>query len=246
METQKRYDLIISGVGNSAGGVYANVSINGQGKINGDVDCNDFTISGIGNVDGNVKMETGKISGKGRIQGDLKANELRVSGFSQINGSVDANTMKSEGVVNIHSNLTTETLENKGVLSVTGDSNSETFISKGSFSVGGLLNAGTIEISLYAPCKAKEIGGEQIKVKMEHSFHFRRFIKSIFPSLDINPGLTVDTIEGDEIYLEYTRAKVVRGNNVTIGEGCEIERVEYKGRFDQSEKSIVKENTKLG
>lgn len=37
-----------------------------------------------------------------------------------------------------------------------------------------------------------------------------------------------ETIEGDDIHLELTRARVVRGNNVSIGSGCDIDLVEYK------------------
>lgn len=39
---------------------------------------------------------------------------------------------------------------------------------------------------------------------------------------------------------------MVRGNNVTIGKGCEIELVEYKGRFEKDDKSVVIEHKKIG
>lgn len=245
MENQKRYDLIISGVGNFAGGIFNNVIINGHAKFNGDVECSDFTINGVGNVEGSVKTKTGKISGHGRIKGYMKSDEFKVSGNASIGGSIEIKEARFEGVVGINGSVDAETVENKGVITVSGDCNSEVFISKGAFTIGGLLNAGNIDINLYAPCRAKEIGGEKIKVSMGHSFSLRKLIKSIFPSLDINTGLCTETIEGDEIYLEYTRAKVVRGNNVTIGEGCEIELVEYKNRFEQYEKSVVVENKKI-
>jgi cytoskeletal protein CcmA (bactofilin family) len=212
VENQKRYDLIISGVGSSAGGVFDKVQISGHGKVNGDVDCNDFTISGVGSVEGSLKAKTGKF----------------------------------EGVVSIKGSVAVETVENNGLTNVNGDCNAEVFISKGACSIDGLLNAGDINISLYGPCRAKEIGGEKIKVKMGQGFSLRRLIKSIIPSLDINTGLCTETIEGDDICLEYTKAKVVRGNNVTIGVGCHVELVEYKGRFEKSDKSVVVENKKMG
>jgi cytoskeletal protein CcmA (bactofilin family) len=246
MENQKRYDLIISGVGSSSGGVFNNVLINGKGKINGDVDCSDFTINGVGSVEGSVKTKTGKINGKGGIKGDLQSDEFKVDGHANIGGSIEVEKARFDGVVSINGCVTAETVENKGVITVNGDCNSEVFISKGAFTIGGLLNAGNIDVNLYAPCKAKEIGGEKIEINMGHSFNLRKLIKSIFPMLDINTGLYTETIEGDEIYLEYTKAKVVRGNNVTIGEGCEIELVEYKGRFEKCDKSVVIENKKLG
>lgn len=245
MDDQKRYDLMISGVGKSSGGRFNQVLINGQGTIHGDVDCSNFSISGVGTVEGNVKTQTGKISGKGKIKGDLKSDAFKVSGHSHIDGNVEVNEARFEGVVGIQGSVTAETLENNGVMKVKGDCNSEVFISRGSFSIGGLLNAGNMEVRLYAPCKAKEIGGENIKIHMDSPFSLRKLIKSIFPVLDLQTGLSAETIEGDEIYLEYTKAKVVRGNNVTIGAGCEIELVEYKSHFEGSDKSVVMENKKL-
>jgi hypothetical protein len=51
--------------------------------------------------------------------------------------------------------------------------------------------------------------------------------------------LTVRIIEGDDIYLENTHAKVVRGNNIEIGPGCEIKLVEYKYSFKKDEMAEV-------
>ncbi|MFZ5967136.1 MAG: hypothetical protein ACOYVK_08165 [Bacillota bacterium] len=245
MENQKKFDLNISGIGSSAGGFFNNVCIDGQGKINGDVDCNNFTINGVGSVEGSVKTKIGKISGKGEIKGDLQSDGFRVDGWANIDGSIAAKEVRCEGLVGINGSVNAEDVENTGVINIKGDCSSEVFISKGAFKIGGLLNAGNIDIHLYAPCKAKEIGGEKIQVNMGRSFTLRKLIKSIIPLLDINVGLCSETIEGDEIYLEYTKAKVVRGNNVTIGKGCEIELVEYKGRFEKSDKSVVTENKKL-
>ncbi|MBI3459687.1 hypothetical protein HY009_01955 [Candidatus Acetothermia bacterium] len=54
-----------------------------------------------------------------------------------------------------------------------------------------------------------------------------------------------DTIEGDEIYLENTRARMVRGKKVTIGEGCEVETVEYKESLEVTDGANVKTRTKI-
>ena len=77
------------------------------------------------------------------------------------------------------------------------------------FSVGGLLNAGTVTIRLYGGCDAHDIGGETIDVRLAQPWVFLPFLGE--------RNLTADSIEGDTIYLENTRAKVVRGANVTIG-----------------------------
>ena len=51
--------------------------------------------------------------------------------------------------------------------------------------------------------------------------------------------LVTDLIEGDDIYLENTHAKVARGNNITLGPGCEIGIVEYKNDFKQDKAAEV-------
>jgi hypothetical protein len=57
--------------------------------------------------------------------------------------------------------------------------------------------------------------------------------------------LDTETIEGDDIYLEYTRVKVVRGSNVKIGKGCEIELVEYENNFQQDREAKVNDSKKI-
>lgn len=57
--------------------------------------------------------------------------------------------------------------------------------------------------------------------------------------------LSAESIEGDEIYLENTNARVVRGNNVTIGPGCEIELVEFKNDFRQLKGAKVNDSKKI-
>jgi len=58
-------------------------------------------------------------------------------------------------------------------------------------------------------------------------------------------GLSAGIIEGDDIFLEATQAKIVRGRHVVIGEGCSIELVEYKDSFRQQNNGSVKENRKI-
>ena len=60
------------------------------------------------------------------------------------------------------------------------------------------------------------------------NFFFKKVIDKMFNS---KGELTTELIEGDEIYLENTNAKIVRGNNITIGEGCNIGLIEYRGEI---------------
>jgi hypothetical protein len=57
--------------------------------------------------------------------------------------------------------------------------------------------------------------------------------------------LEVETIEGEEIDIEGTKADLVRGRNVVIGSGCEIERVEYSGTLTVDKTAKVEEQVKI-
>lgn len=245
MEKKNKPDLRISGSASAPGGSYNNVVISGQGDINGDLDCVELRISGASDILGNVKTKTGKILGKATINGDLKSDEFKVSGMLEVRGDVDVKEMRIEGSALVKNNLSADYLEIKGGVKVKKDCSAESFLSKGAFAVDGLLSADTIDIVLYGPCRAKEIGGEKITVRKGEAFRIANFIRSILASLDLNDGLSVDLIEGDDIHLENTKAKVVRGNNVIIGQECEIGLVEYKTKFEQSASAQVKEKKKV-
>ncbi len=157
MEKQYRRDLKIAGSGSAAGGKYDNVLINGDGDISGDLDCNDLKVNGMSEINGAVKTKSGKIKGMATLNGNLKADTFfMVFGTCAIRGSVDAKDMHVEGNTSVSENASGERIEIKGVINIKGDCTAEAFISKGAFTIGGLLNADTIDVNMYGPCRAKE------------------------------------------------------------------------------------------
>jgi cytoskeletal protein CcmA (bactofilin family) len=228
MVKNKRNDLRINGLGSSSGGSYDFVQINGKGDINGDLECEDFQVNGLGCVHGNVKTGAARTAGKSEIDGNLEGQEIIIDGMAEIGGSVKA-----------------DKVENRGMLKVNKDCGSETFRSQGGFTIGGLLNAGKIDIEIYVTSRAREIGGEEIEIKAGDAFGFKKFINSLFPVLQFNQGLSAESIEGDDIYLEKTTAKVVRGRDIKIGPGCQIDMVEYRNTFHKDHGATVKEAKKV-
>lgn len=214
-------DLKINGHGSSTGGKYNSVVINGNGSINGDMECIYLRINGQGNIKGNAKAESFKINGNSSIKGNLESEKVKVNGMAHIEG-----------------NLSVEDAETYGNINVGGDCNAEMFRVDGMFAVEGLLNAGELKLNLHGPSRAREIGGEKITVKRMGRFGLRGLKNFIWPH-GHDKGLNADVIEGDDVYLENTQAKVVRGNNVELGPDCEIELVEYNETFKQDEKAEV-------
>lgn len=220
-------DLIINGSGNSAGGNFKTVNIKGNGKIDGNIECNIINIEGRGNVYGN-----------------LKANAVQIKGSSTIKGICQATDMEVQGSVDFGDDVSIGDINAKGRININGNFDAEKFHMEGAFKIRGLVNAGELELNLHGPSEAREIGGEKITVKREGRFIFPRIDKMI-KTFGFNTCLISDVIEGDEIYLEYTTAKIIRGNNIELGPGCEIELIEYKNSYKPDEKSVVTKSKKM-
>jgi cytoskeletal protein CcmA (bactofilin family) len=244
MEKINTYDIKISGSGSAGGGKYNDVGISGSGKINGDVECVDFKTSGSSKVVGNLKAETIKVSGTARIEGDVEVGEMKVSGSSHVTGQVKSQSLKISGSTHIDGNLYGEEVSVSGSVHIGKNCEAESFKASGNFKIQGLLNAGEVNVKLGGYCSVKEIGGEHIDIRVnaiDNTF-FKKVIDKMFNS---RGELNTELIEGDEIFLENTNAKIVRGNHITIGEGCNIGLVEYSEGINISSTSIVKEQKKI-
>lgn len=239
-------DFKISGMGNVRGNVKAeNLKISGTGNIKGNLSSeNEIGISGVADIDGDVKTKKIKCSGASKIKGSVQCEEFIVSGTTSVEGDVNSKNLKVSGSTNIHGNVHGEEVEIKGALDIGGDCECESFKSNGGFKIGGLLNAGDIDIRIFYKCSVNEIGGERISIRKSEGFaEIGRFIKNIF---NIKEYLITQSIEGDDIYLENTVAKVVRGNNITIGPECEIDLIEYRNELKVEAGSRVNKQEKIG
>lgn len=172
------------------------------------------------------------VTGQSTIHGGTY-RRVGITGEAVINDTLTCERMKLTGRLDASGDLHADEIKVLGELSVKGNCSSESIQVRGTIAVEGLLNTGNLEIRLYGPSKAKEIGGSVIRVKK----NLRGLAKY--------KHLTVDTLEGDDIRVEYTRAKIVRGKHVEIGPGCDIEMVEYKENYSVSRKANVKEFRKV-
>lgn len=249
------YDMKITGSGSISGGEYKDVKIAGSGDILGDIKCEVVAISGEGNCKGKISSkeikvsgsftclndveveECIKISGVGRFNGTVKSKELRISGDGHFNGDIKGETIKISGDSNVKGNVSFSNMKISGGVEIQGDCEGNEFIGRGAGTIGGLLSADKIDLKVADTWKIKEIGGEEIKVTKENIKKFL-FLTFVFR----NKGkLVCDSIEGDNINLEYTECNIVRGHNIIIGEGCSIKKIEYSGNLTIDEKSTVGE-----
>jgi len=194
----------------------------------------DLRLSGVSRASGgmyqNVVME-----GVSRVVGDIVCEDCKWDGVTTIDGSITAKTLTAKGKSDIRGDVRGEVIRLEGYMKIGGLCDAEKFVGMGAFTIEGLLNAGDISLQVYGPTRIHEIGAETIRVQRESG-------RSLFGRLKT---LTADIIEGDEIYLEYTKARAVRGNKVTLGAGCNIDVVEYRAEFEQHAKAHIGTQKKL-
>ncbi|MBQ4547516.1 MAG: polymer-forming cytoskeletal protein [Oscillospiraceae bacterium] len=249
-------DMRIAGTGCIGAGEYDNVEISGAGKSEGFIRCKNFECSGAfsGNSDiecegkmetsgafknvGTIKTKEFEASGSAKNCGNFTADTIDVSGAFKVEGNcVSAVEAEISGGCGIEGNLKAAELEVDGGLKVTGDLEAEKAEIHGGISCGGLINAEElyIELSNTVDSKAESIGGSRITI--ENSGRNRIF--GFFSGRKKGVMKVAESIEGDDINVEYTSAKTVTGKNVVIGDKCEIELVQYSENVEISPKAKI-------
>lgn len=214
-------NLKLVGTTSASGGRFGNVKITGEASLTGDVECRSLSCTGTADLRGSLTADTFKLTGECKVGGDMRSGRISAVGDIEIAGELHGDRVKLTGDVRVRGNGEAESIQVRGGLTVEG-----------------LLNAETIELRMLGPCRAKEIGGGAISVKRSRTSVFKMFTRG-------NAVLQADLIEGDILELEHTRAAVVRGNRVTLGPGCEIGRVEYRGDLSVHDRASVGERMKL-
>jgi len=202
-------NLNLSGLGTASGGEYRSVLIDGVGKVEGDLSCENFRVNGVA-----------------AVRGSIRAARLEVKGKMNAEGGIHAPHIQLDGDVSVHGRMTADEIHLEGLLKLRGDCEAEQFTSRGGFTINGMLNADRIDIQLYGRCRVKEIGGEHIEIKKSERSLWSKLFQWLIPVFD--PHLTTGLIEGDDIQLEGTKAAIVRGSRLFIGPGCIIDRAEYR------------------
>jgi cytoskeletal protein CcmA (bactofilin family) len=246
MSTELRKDLKYLGKMTSPGGVYKRVNFEGEVTIDGDLDCLEIKVNGILNEKGSLKLNIGKINGYAAVNGNMEANDLNINGELKVDGNISVKKITSNGKLVSRGKMSSEEMDINGELKVNGNCEAENFNLKGVFNIEETLNADDITVKLYGPSETKEIGGSKIHVQKGGDNKLMELLTAILSPLNLYKAhLKAETIEGDDVYLEHTTAQVVRGNAVTIGEGCEIDLVEYRTDFKKTPGASVLKDMKV-
>jgi len=172
-------------------------------------------IEGIGTISsGEYDIVT--FDGVGHCDGDLKARSLRVDGVATVNGNVRADTLEVDGVLTVSraSKIEATTILCDGIITTDGEISADRIEADGSI-------------------KSESIVGDSI------SIHSRARGLWLF-GFGRHAASTIKLIEATNVELRGVKAETVNGKNVTIGRGCEIERVDCSGNL------CVDRNAKVG
>ena len=212
-------DMKISGAGAIGAGEYDNVRISGSAKGEGLILCESFHLSGSFSGGEIECSEDFHVSGAGKFAGNIKAKEIHVSGAIKTEGSIKGKEIKLSGAIKTG-----------------GDVEAEEIKISGEVNCGGLINAERLYVNLdsTASSTAENIGGSKITIEKGKSGGF--FCRLLKKS---GKFIVSESIEGDEISIEYTSAKTVTGRNVKIGEKCEIGLVQYSESIEISPKAKI-------
>ncbi|MHB8126558.1 MAG: hypothetical protein ACYDEJ_13135 [Desulfitobacteriaceae bacterium] len=214
-----------------------NVTIMGESFLSGG---GYGTVKIMGNASAQEDMEVEKIKVLGSAEfRSLKAGEIKVTGSARFTGLLNVTTLNITGSADTSAPVKAQDIKVFGSLTAKEEVSAERFLAKGAFELTS-LNANDVIIELAETCRVGEIGAETVKVRPISMFRLG------FLGFNHNKNLLADTIEADHIELSNTTARIVKGNQVIIGPGCEIGTVEYKDSLEIDRNSTIKNKIKIG
>lgn len=224
----------------------------GTCKISGSVKAGEIKTAGSCTVDGNVKSDLFKSSGSQKIGGCLTAKYIRIQGYCKVGGDIEADKFVSKGSFKTSGLLSADKIDIQlGANCKSKEIGGERIEVKRK-GLGFDLSEKGLKHGLGSLSTKLDKLGERFGIEVDiNTEKLASEIGKIGEKIQVHLGgwgsgtLEAELIEGDELNLEWTKAKTVRGKNVTIGEGCEIDRVEYYETLQVHEGAEVGEKIKL-
>ncbi len=247
-------DMHISGSGYIPSGEYSEISVSGVGHFIGKVRCESFSTSGSSKGEDIDCKENFKVSGSARFAGKIEAANVKVSGSLHCDGEIMVGEAFSiSGSTKCGKSIKCEKMSVSGVLNAEGDIESETVKISGVVNCAGLLNAENIEIKFDRGMNIGSIGGSKIVIVPEKVIKtsqrlpiFSSLVKSVNSVKSAINRVNVDSsIEGDEVALEYVKCPRVTGRVVAVGQGCNIDLVQYSEEIEISPDAQVGKTEKI-
>ena len=188
--------------------------VSGSAKVSGNIDVSEMEVSGAASVEGNVK-----VSGELDISGYLLTGGRVVSNSVDLAGRLEAEEIKSKkidcsGWLNINRNIMAESVDIDGRIDCE------------------IVDCGSIDINIGSTSgKIGILKCDRVTITRQ----WRRFHSA---------SIEIDEITCRTADLEGVKAKKIVGEDIILGDGCEVDYVEA-GTLKLSENAVVrKKNVK--
>ncbi len=196
------------------------VSISGASKIDG-CNCEIFRAAGASKVNGDLRADDADVSGATKINGNAYFGKLDSSGALKVRGKSEGKKLDLSGSAKFEDSVDVKFIDSSGSFGVKGDVNCTSMDTSGLVKIQGVLKGEEIMLNNSGKSKINKIEGGDIVVESGGSGLFSfGFGKS--------GSLEVESVKGNDISLENTKAESVTGNKVIIGRGCKIKNVKAK------------------
>lgn len=269
------YDTVtVAGSGRIEGDVDANlIKTAGSCRIDGNVRTKELKTAGSCRIAGDVEAELMRTAGSCVIEGDVRAGEVKIAGTQTVEGTLRGKEITSAGSLKVSDDVEAEKFLSRGGFEIGGLlSAEEVKVELGSGKVTEIGGA-RIEVRRRGPFwgwrrePPRPLESPHLRIHVQRGLEgLGTTLEDIFEDIGrigkevgraVGEGLghgwtgrgfgylEADTIEGDEVFLENTKAHIVRGKKIQIGEGCEIETVEYSESLEVAPEASVKEQKKV-
>ncbi|WP_281176952.1 polymer-forming cytoskeletal protein [Alicyclobacillus sendaiensis] len=234
-ESHMAEDLEVSGRATLGGGAYRKVEVNGTAKMQGDVSCERCEVNGSAHVGGRMDVtEKFEVNGRVTVNGSIRAGAFEVNGLCDVAGDCEVGSeAEIAGMAKIGRGLKAARVHVGGRARVGGPIEADRICVTGSVECRALMNADEIEFELMGKSRVREIGCTTITTRVGKGGWFSK------------PRLEVEVMEGDRIEVEAVLARRIRGDVVVLGDGCEVDRVEYRTAFERRGSAVVGEAVQL-
>lgn len=235
------------------------LSVSGSLAIEGSVDSNNIDINGSCKVEEDV-ISSGTIDSSGFISigRDLFAKDIDCSGGLKVDGKIEAGDIDSSGSLRA-SSVKCENFDSSGSTRIDEVLHCKTMDTSGKTKAkaveceimksSGLIDVEIVtaeEIYIAGRIDANEIHARRFEMEINNSTS--RIEKLEADAIEVRPArkkfisgsAIINEITCKRAYLESTISKTVRGDDITIGNDCDIDYVEAKA-LKISDKARVKE-----
>lgn len=240
-------NMKITGIGTVGAGEYDKVSIRGIGQLTGDVRCS--ILDSVGAVSGNGKIEcldSISCDGSATFKDIVQSKCINCTGSVRFEKDcIDIEKISIDGSAKFLSSLKAQIVQLSGYSYLEKDIEAEEIYIIGDSQIYGLMSAKQVKIEFENSLEVNKIGGTNIiilqKEKGMNKIKNAPIFKKIWgPSIAV-----IDTIEGEQIAVEFAEVSKIIGKSVAIGRNCKIKLVQYTDEIEIDSSSIVEQCEKI-